>query len=159
YQARYTRGLVYIEDDHAAAAIPDLEQFLAKEPKNVEALARLGQAYLAMDRAADAARVLERALEVAPDSTQALVLYHGALVRLKRRDEAAALLTRLRSAANHDAPWRHVGLVDYLSLSPEDRRARRLSNLQQNSAAQPGNLRLRITLARELLAQGKSDEG
>lgn len=159
YQVRYTRALLNIEEERAAAAIPDLELFLEKEPKNIEALARLGQAYLAVNRASDALQVLERAQALAPDSALVLVHYRRALVKLGRRREAADVLGRLRDSGNREDSRRHVGLIDYLSLSPADRRARRLANLRQNSAADPGNLPLRILLVRELLAQGRKDEG
>ncbi len=69
-------------------------------------------------------------------------------------------MTRLRDAGNReDNNKRRVGLVDYLSLSPSDQHARYLSNLQRDSEADPGNARLKLNLARELIAQGKRNEG
>ena len=159
YQARYTRARLNIEDGRPAEAIPDLKLFLEKEPKNVEALARLGQAYLAANRPSDALEVLDRARALAPDSVLVMLHYYRTLIKLGRRQEAAAVLVRLRSSGNREDTRRHVGLIDYLSLSPEDRRARRLANLQHNSAADPGNFPLKIILIRELIADGRGDEG
>jgi len=159
YRARYTRGLLNIEEENAAKAIPDLEIFLQKEPKDFRAMAHLGQAYLAVNRADDAAQVLERARALAPDSALVLVHYRRALERLGRKQEAAAVLARLRESGNRDVDSkRRVGLIDYLSLSPADQRAHYLANLRQNSAADPANVRLKISLAKALLADGKRDE-
>jgi tetratricopeptide (TPR) repeat protein len=160
YQARYTRGLLNIEQGNIAPAIPDLERFLKQRPDDFRALAHLGQAYLAVDRVNDALTVLERAKALAPDSALVLVHYRRALLRLGRKQEAAVVLARLRDSDNRDEhSIRRVGLLDYLSLSPSDQRARYLANLRENSAADPANARLKIGLARELLAEGKKQEG
>ena len=159
YQARYTRALLNIEEENPAAAVSDLELFVQKEPKNYRALAHLGQAYLAVNRPDEAAGVLERARALAPDSPLVLVQYRRALEKLGRKEEAAVVLAHLREAGNREeSARRRVGLVDYLSLSPAGQRARYIDILRQNSAADPGNARLKIRLARELLAEGKTEE-
>lgn len=160
YAARYTRALLNIEDDNAQAAIPDLKLYLEKEPRDFRALAHLGQAYLAVGRPGEALDVLERAKVLAPDSALVLVHYRRALQRLGRKQEAAAVLASLKTAGDRDeTSQRRAGLIDYLNLSPADQRARYLANLRQNSAADPGNLRLKLTLARSLVDQGKGEEG
>ena len=50
-------------------------------------------------------------------------------------------------------------MIDYLSLSPADQRARYLANLQKNAATNPGDMQWKIRLGRELLAEGKTSEG
>jgi tetratricopeptide (TPR) repeat protein len=160
YQARNTRALLNIEEENAAAASADLKLYLEKQPEDFHALAHLGQAYLATGRADDAMEVLERANRLAPDSALVLVYYRRALEKTGRKQEAAAVLGRLREAGNREhSSQRRVGLVDYVSLSPADQRARYLANLRQNRAADPGNARLKISLARELLPEGKKDDG
>jgi tetratricopeptide (TPR) repeat protein len=159
-QARYTRALLNIEQDNPAAAIPDLELYLKAQPNDARGLAYLGKAYLAVNRAGDAAAVLEKARSIDPQSSLVLVQYRRALVKLGRTQEAAALLAELRDSGNRsDAPAHRVGLVDYLSLPPAEQQSRYASNLREQSAADPSNVRLRFALARALLAEGKEEEG
>ncbi|MFN7994151.1 MAG: tetratricopeptide repeat protein [Bryobacteraceae bacterium] len=158
YQARYTRGLLNIEEQNFQTAVPDLELFVAKEPGNYRALAHLGQAYLAAGRGDDALKILERAKELAPDSALVLVHYRRALQKAGRTKDAAAVLGQLRESAQREDSKRRVGLVDYLSLSPDQQRARYLANLRQNSAADPSNMRTQISLAKALFADGKNVE-
>lgn len=156
--ARYTRALLNIEEENPAAAVPDLQLFLEKQPRDHRALARLGQAYLALNRVNDAAEVLERARVLAPDSPLVLVQYRRAMIKLGRRQEATAVLAHLKETGNTGTAKRRAGLMDYLSLSPEEQHARYLANLRANGAADPGDIHLRIRLARELLAEQKTGE-
>jgi len=158
YQARYTRALLNLEEGNPAAAIEDLRSFLEKET-DYRALAHLGQAYLATGRPEDAAAALERAVALAPDSPLVLVQYRRALVQLGRKPEAAALLAHLKTAASGaESAHGHVGLIDYLSLSPTGQRARYLANLRENSAADPGNVRLKVRLANALFIEDLTAE-
>jgi tetratricopeptide (TPR) repeat protein len=160
FQARYTRALLNIEEERPEPAIEDLRLFVEREPRNYRALAHLGQAYLALNRASEAVEVLERAMAVAPDKPVVLVQYRRALEKLGRKREAAEIVTRLREAGNAAAESRRrVGLIDYLSLPPGEQHARYLENLQRNSAADPSDIRWKIMLARDLLAQGKTADG
>lgn len=159
-QALYTRAMLEIEDENAPAAINDLKLYVEKEPSDFRALAQLGRAYIDAQKLNDALETLQRANKIAPDSSLVLLYYRRVLQKLGRNQEAAAVMARLRDAGNReDNNKRRVGLVDYLSLSPSDQRARYLSNLQRDSEADPGNARLRLNLARELIAEGKQNEG
>jgi tetratricopeptide (TPR) repeat protein len=160
FQARYTRALVNIEEERPEPAIEDLRFFVQREPKDYRALAHLGQAYLALNRASEALDVLERAMAIAPGKPVVLVQYRRALEKLGRKREAAEIVTRLREAGNAAAESRRrVGLIDYLGLAPGEQHARYLENLQRNSAADPSDVRWKIMLARDLLAQGKTADG
>lgn len=159
-QARYTRAILNMEQDKPAAAIEDLRVFLQREPENRRVLVQLGQAYLRLNRASDATEVLERALKIAPNARSVLIAYRRALQQLGRKEEAAAILARLKQAATTgDAPAPQSGLIDYLSLPPNEQRSRYLENLRRNSASDSADPRWKIRLARELLAQGKTAEG
>ncbi len=157
-QVRYTRALVNLEDQRPAAAVDDLRAFLTQEPENFRAVAHLGQAYLALNRVAEAGEVLRKAASMAPDNRLVLVQYHRVLARLGRRQEAADVLARLRQASGEET-GRRVGLLDYFNLPAAGQRARYIENLRRNSAADPGDVRLKLRLARELFADGKSAEG
>ncbi len=104
--------------------------------------------------------ILEQAMKVAPDKPVVLVQYRRALEKVGRKREAAEIITRLRESGNAAAESRRrVGLIDYLSLPPDEQHARYLENLQRNSAADPSDIRWKIMLARDLLADGKTAEG
>jgi tetratricopeptide (TPR) repeat protein len=158
--ARYFRAVLNIEDGNAAQAISDLQFFLEAEPENFHALAHLGQAYLAIGRANEAVGVLERARNIAPDSPLVLVQYQHALEMLGRKQEAAAVLTHLEQCGKQgEDPTTRTGLMNYLNLSPADQQARYLATLRENNAADPGNMRVKISLARTLFSEGKQKEG
>jgi tetratricopeptide (TPR) repeat protein len=158
-QAHYTRALLNIEDEKSAAAIDDLRLVLERDPSNYRVLVHLGQAYLGADRAADAAEVLKRAVELAPGRPSALIQYRRALEKLGRKDEAAAVLARLKQA-DSETEFRkpQAGLIDYLSLTPTEQRARYLANLRKYSESSPSDPRWKMRLGRELLADGKIAE-
>lgn len=158
--ARYARAQLNIEDAQPAAAVEDLQVFVKREPNDYRALAHLGQAYLALDRAADAAVVLKRAVDLAPDAPLALLHYHRALVKLRRKQDARVALDRLKQAATANATaGPRAGLMEYLSLSPADRRAFYLANLRRNVSENPANLQWKVRLGRELLQEGNISDG
>ena len=159
YQARYTRAVLNLQEGNPGAAIADLKIFLEKEPRHYRALAHLGQAYFTINRINDAAEVLEAARTLAPDSRLVLVRYRRVMEALGRHQEAAAALVRIGEAGNNSENInRRVGLIDYLSLPPAGQRARYLANLREQCAADPRNMHLKVSLARELLAQGQTGE-
>jgi tetratricopeptide (TPR) repeat protein len=159
-QARYARALLNIEEEKPAAAAEDLQAFIKQKPDDYCALAHLGQAYLALDRADEAANVLKRAVDLAPDARLALVHYRRALVKLGRAEKARAILLRLKQSGMIDEAHRpQAGLIEYLSLSPADRRTRYLANLRRNVATNPGDAKWKVRLGRELLAEGNAAEG
>ncbi|MGI8958797.1 MAG: tetratricopeptide repeat protein [Bryobacteraceae bacterium] len=159
-QARYARALLNIEEEKPAEAVEDLQIFVKQEPNDYRALAHLGQAYLALDRVGEAADVLKRAVDLAPDARLALVHYRRALVKLGRTEEARAILSRLKQSGMIDEGHRpQSGLIEYLSLSPTDRRTRYLANLRRNVVTNPGDAQWKVRLGRELLAEGNAVEG
>lgn len=159
-QARYARALLNIEEDKPAPAVEDLQIFVKQKPDDFRALAHLGQAYLELDRASEAADVLKRAVDLAPDAPVALVHYRRALVKLGRTEEAQAILSRLKQSGMIDEGHRpQAGLIEYLSLSLADRRARYLANLRRNVATNPGDAQWKVRLGRELLAEGNTADG
>jgi tetratricopeptide (TPR) repeat protein len=159
-QARYARALLNIEEEKPSAAVEDLRFFVEREPNDYRALAHLGQAYLALDRVNEAADVLKRAVDLAPNASLALIHYRRALVKLGRMQEARAILSRLKQSGMIDEGHRpQAGLIEYLSLSPADRRTRLLANLRRNVETHPGDVQWKIRLGRELLAEGNTLEG
>ncbi len=158
-QAHYTRAVFNIEDQKPAAAIDDLRLVVEHDPANYRVLVHLGQAYLGADRVAEAADVLKRAVDLSPAQPAALVQYHNALAKLGRAEEAAAVLARLKQAGS-EAQLRkpQAGLIDYLSLSPREQRARYLANLRKYAESNGDDPRWKLRLARELFADGNITE-
>jgi tetratricopeptide (TPR) repeat protein len=158
-QAHYTRAVFNIEEQKPAGAIDDLLFVLERKPESYRVLVHLGQAYLEANRAGEAAEVLKRAIDLSPAQPAALLHYHKALEQLGRKQEAAAVLARLKqadSAAEFRKP--QAGLIDYLSLSAAEQRARYLANLHHNVADYPADPRWKIRLGQELLTEGKLAE-
>ncbi len=158
-QARYTRAVLKIEDGNPAAAIGDLQILRDRDPSNHHVLVRLGQAYLALDRAGDAAHVLKRALELAPSTPSVLTVYLRAVEKLGDKQEAAVVQSQLKQfGTSRQGSQPRAGLIDYLSLSPAEQRARYLANLRKSIATDPADIRWRIRQGKELLADGKTAE-
>ncbi len=159
-QARYARALLSIEEQKPQQAIDDLRTYIEHQPNDYRALAHLGQAYLALHRANEAVDVLQRAVDLAPDAPLALVQYRRALVMLGRKDEADSVLARLKQSGSFaEARRPQAGLIEYLSLSPVNQRARYLANLRNQAATNPTDLQWKVRLGRELLLDGSTTEG
>src|SRR5207249_1091603 len=118
--ARSARGALNYVQGKPEAAVPDLESAAAGEPANGMILDRLGQAYRALDRLTDAIRVLRRAAELAPGESTIQLHLGSALAEAGQNDEAEVLMDRYRHMRPTQAPR---GLMNYLSLSPEQQRA------------------------------------
>ena len=103
---------------------------------------------------------LQTLASVQGDDQRATVAAYTAVAqsRLGRTEEAAAVLPRLQQSRQTGVRSRS-GLIEYLSLSPAGQRARLLSNLRQEANANPRDVQGKIRLGRELLVEGKADEG
>lgn len=157
-QIRYCRAVLNMEADKPEAALDDLRIVLEKDPSNARALSSLGRAYLALDRPQDAAAALKKSVESAPRQRAALMYYHAALEKLGRKEEADRILADLKQTDSAQMHATQLGLTEYLSLSPVERRARYLSTLQQNVEANPGDPQWRVRLAAELLSDGEPEK-
>ena len=121
--AHSARGSLYYQMGKPEAALADLEAAAALRPDDAVSLDRLGQTYLALDRAADAARVLRKAAMLAPDDSKTQLHLARALADAGDAAESKAAMDRFKQlgpVVNRAVPG---GLVDYLSLTPEQRRA------------------------------------
>jgi tetratricopeptide (TPR) repeat protein len=121
--AHSARGSLYYQMGKPEAALADLEAAAKLRPNDAFSLDRLGQTYLELDRTADAVRVLRKAAEAAPDDSKTQLHLAHALADAGETAESKIAMDRFRQlgpATPHAVPG---GLVDYLSLSPEQRRA------------------------------------
>jgi tetratricopeptide (TPR) repeat protein len=121
--AHSERGSLYYQMGKPESAFADLEAAVALRPDDAVSLDRLGQTYLALDRTADALRVLSQAATLAPDDSKTQLHLARALADNGQAAESKAAMDRFRRlgpVVNRAVPG---GLVDYLSLTPDQRRA------------------------------------
>jgi Tfp pilus assembly protein PilF len=136
--AHVTRGLLRYREGKTQAALPDFEFAAKREPQNPGILDRLGQVYMALGRTADALPVLKKAADLAPRDTAILLRYGRALTKAGQREEAAAVFARCRELgpARPEAPHT-AGLVDFLSLSPEEQQERYRAGVERTVEKDP----------------------
>jgi tetratricopeptide (TPR) repeat protein len=157
--AHVARALLNYRQGKAAAALPDLEFAAAREPKNATILDRLGQTYLALDRPADALPVLRKAAELAPRDSMTLMHFGRALVRAGDQKQASAVMARVRELGPNRSNFAHpAGLVEFLSLSPEEQHERYRSGVERTVKSNPGNAEAQAQYLKLCLEDGKMDQ-
>jgi tetratricopeptide (TPR) repeat protein len=152
--AHSARGSLYYQMGKPEQALADLEAAAAQRPDDAVSLDRLGQTYLALDRAADAVRVLRRAAALAPDDSKTQLHLARALADAVEAAESKAAMDRFRQlgpVVNKAVPG---GLVDYLSLTPEQRRADYRSRVEKMVREHPEDAPALVTYLRLLLEMG-----
>jgi tetratricopeptide (TPR) repeat protein len=149
--AHSARGSLYYQMGNAEAALADLEAAAALRPDDAVSLDRLGQTYLALDRAADAVGALRKAASLAPEDSKTMLHLARALADAGQAAESKAAMDRFRQLG----PWVNKpvpgGLVDYLALTPQQRRddyrarvERMAREHPEDAAAQLSELKLRL---------------
>ncbi|MDR3701915.1 MAG: tetratricopeptide repeat protein [Candidatus Sulfopaludibacter sp.] len=152
--AHSARGSLYYQMGKPEQALADLEAAAAQRPDDAVSLDRLGQTYLALDRAADAVRVLRRAAALAPDDSKTQLHLARALADAGEAAESKAAMDRFRRlgpVVNKAVPG---GLVDYLSLTPEQRRADYRARVEKMVREHPDDSAALVTYLRLLLEAG-----
>jgi tetratricopeptide (TPR) repeat protein len=152
--AHSARGSLYYQMGKPEAALADLEAAAAQRPNDAVCLDRLGQTYLALDRAADAVRVLRKAAALAPDDSKTQLHLARALADNGDAAESKTAMDRFRQmgpVVNKSVPG---GLVDYLSLTPEQRRADYRSRVEKVVREHPEDAANQVNYLRLLLEDG-----
>ncbi len=155
--AHSARGSLYYQMGNPEAAAADLETAASLRPDNAIYLDRLGQAYLALDRTGDAVRVLRKAAAFAPDDSKMQLHLARALADAGEEAESKAAMDRFRRlgpAVNRAVPG---GLVDYLSLSPEQRRADYLARVERQVHQRPEDAQALLNYLCLLLEEGDAN--
>ena len=156
--ARAARGGLYYQMGKPEAALPDLEAAAAMRPDDPDSLDRLGQTYIALDRTPDAVRVLRRASTLAPDDPKIELHFARALADAGAASESKAAMERFRRmgpVANKAVP---AGLVDYLSLTPHQRKADYRARVEKEVREHPDDAGAQGALLKLLLEDGKTAE-
>ena len=154
--AHAARGSLYYQMGKPEAALADLEAAATLRPDDAVSLDRLGQTYLALDRATDAVRVLHKAAALAPDDSKTQLHLARALADAGQTAESKVAMDRFRQlgpVVNKAVPG---GLVDYLSLTPEQRRADYRGRLERVLREHPEDASAQVNYLRLLLEAGES---
>lgn len=156
--ARAARGSLYYQMGKPEAALPDLEAAAALRPGDAASLDRLGQTYLALDRPSDAVRVLRRAAELAPDDSKTQLHFARALADAGQAAESKAAMERFRRLGPTTNKAVPAGLVDYLSLTPAQRRADYRARVEKAVREHPEDAAAQVAFLKLRLEDGKTDE-
>lgn len=157
--ARYARAVLNFRAGKFSQAVEDLELVRTREPENFAALDTLGECYFQLGRRQDALDILSRAAQLAPKDPKILMHYGRALLRAGREKESAAVLQQIKELGPEPLSGRpQGGLLDFFNLAPAQQRARYLAALELRTRTNPRDASLRVRLAKELLAEGKTPE-
>lgn len=157
--ARVARGLLRYRQGNASAALVDFEAAAKREPTNPIVLDRLGETYMAVGRSADAVEVLRKAAELAPRDSTVLLHLGRALTNLGQPDEAKAVFARYRELGPSKSELLHpAGLVDFLSLSPDEQFARYRAGVERTVQKNPDNAEAQVRYLGLLLTDRNNEE-
>ena len=154
--AHSARGGLYYQMGKPEAALADLEAAATLRPDDAVSLDRLGQTYSALDRPTDAVRVLRKAVALAPDDSKTQFHLARALADAGQAEESKAAMDRFRQLGPAVNKGVRGGLVDYLSLTPEQRHADYRARVERLVREKPEDAAAQASYLRLLLDDGDS---
>lgn len=152
------RGALYYQQGKPEASVADLESAAKLRPDDATNLDRLGQTYLALDRTSDAVRVLRRAAELEPGESKIQLHFARALADAGQTAESKVVMDRFRRlgpSAKNGVP---AGLVAFLGLSAEQRRADYRSRVEKAVRDHPDDAAVQLAYLKLRLEDGKVEE-
>ena len=159
HEARYARGLLYMQLNRPAEAVVDLKAFLSIDPENGQALDQMGRALLKVGEPQAAADYLQKAIRKNPENGDLYFQLSRALRSLGCTQEMTEALTRFKQLGGAKEKMIPApGLFDFLSLSPEEQQAHSIVTLKQAIAQRPSDFDLRIKLAEVYFKQNQTDD-
>lgn len=154
--ARFARGLLRYRRGKPELALADFEFAAERDPHNPAVLNRLGETYMALNRPQDALRVFRRAADGAPNDSTILLHFGRALSKAGQTQEASVVFARIRELGPGKSELPHpAGLIDFLSLSPAEQRARYRAGVERTVQKNPENVEAQIRYLELLLEDGK----
>jgi Flp pilus assembly protein TadD len=157
--ARFARGLLLYRQGNPEAALLDFEWTAKHVSKNAAVLDRLGETQLALNQVEKAVDTLRAAVELAPGNVTILNHLGRALTKLGQREEAQAVFARLRELGPARSESPHpAGLLDFLSLSPEEQLARYRAGVERVIEKNPDNVQAQLQYLQLLLEDGNTEQ-
>jgi tetratricopeptide (TPR) repeat protein len=156
--ARTARGSLYYQEGKFDSAVKDLEIVESAQPEDAANLDRLGQTYQALDRTADAVRVLRRAAALAPDDSKTLLHFARALADDGQLEESKVVMNRFRQLGPEKRQGVPAGLVEYLSLAPEQRHAEYRARVERAVRDHPEDSAAQLVYLKLMLEDGNTDQ-
>lgn len=156
--AHAARGNLYYQQGKAEKALPDLEMAAKAQADDASTLDRLGQAYLALDRAKDGVNALRRAAALAPDDPTVQLHFGRALAQAGEAAESKKVMDRFRQLGPATKRGIPAGLVDYLAMTPEERRADYRARVEKAVRENPMDAAAELDYLNLLLDDGKTAE-
>ncbi|MGH9672508.1 MAG: tetratricopeptide repeat protein, partial [Bryobacteraceae bacterium] len=156
--ARSARGAIRYQQGKPEAALADLEFAGRERPGDAAALDRLGQAYSALDRSAEAVRVLRQAAALAPGDSRIQLHFGRALADAGETEESKVVLERFRRLGPVRETAVPAGLVEYLALAPEKRRADYRARVEKALRESPDDDATLLRYLKLLLEDGPATE-
>jgi tetratricopeptide (TPR) repeat protein len=156
--ARAARGSLYYQGGNSESAVKDLELVASRQPDDAANLDRLGQTYQALDRTADAVRVLRKSAGLAPDDSKILLHFARALADAGQTEESKLVMDRFRQLGPEQKKIVPAGLVEYLSLSPEQRHADYRARVEKSARDHPEDPDAQVAYLKSWIEDGKADQ-
>jgi tetratricopeptide (TPR) repeat protein len=156
--ARSARGNLHYQQGKPEAAVADLEAAAKLQPDDAINLDRLGQTYLALERAADSVRVLRRAAELAPEDSKIQLHYARALEDAGEVAEAKVAMDRFRQMGPATKGGVPAGLVEYLALTPDERRADYRARVEKAVREHPDDGAAQLEYLKLSIENGKTEQ-
>lgn len=156
---RFARGLLEYRQGHASAALDDFTAAAREAPDSAAVLDHLGEAQLSLGHTDQALTILRRAAKISPDNFTILFHLGRALKAADKGAEAEAVLARARELGPvRPLATQNAGLLDYLTLSPEEQIARYRAGVERTTRAHPDNVEAQIRYLQLLIDDGNTEE-
>jgi tetratricopeptide (TPR) repeat protein len=154
--ARAARGILLYSQNKPEAALKDLE-FAVKQlppdtPESAAMLDHLGQTYIALNRLADALPALRKAAQLAPNDPTTQLHLANALAEAGQTQESDALMERFRQMSPGGRTKKVQGVVDYLSMTPDERHQLYRARLEKTIQDHPDDVSAQLLYLKYLLS-------
>ncbi len=155
--AIYYGGLLKYQAGDAQAALVDLERANRALPGNPIILDRLGQTYQALGRSTDAVQAFRQAVDREPRDARTVFHYARALASAGQSAQAKLMMARFRELGP-DPSRRRGGLVDFLSLSPQEQNAHFRERIKKAAQEEKGNIAVQVEYLQLLIADSQIEQ-
>lgn len=154
--ARAARGILLYSQNKPEDAVKDLEfavrQLPPDSPESAAMLDRLGQTYIALNRLTDAVPALRKAAQLAPDDPTTQLHLANALAEAGQTNESDALMEHFRQMSPGGRTKKVQGVVDYLSMTPGERRKLYRARLEKTVEEHPDDASSQLLYLKYLLS-------